>query len=528
MYIQKINRKQNGKVYTSTILAESYRKEGKMKRRIIANLTKVPQDIVEGIKNFLKTGPDFSFSSIPYSQGKSCGALIVIKEIAKRLGITKHLGNDNEAKLAIFQIAARIMTQKSRLFASSAWQKDQAVSEVLGLDKFNEDNLYRNLDWLCDKQAEIEDKLFAEKSKGSSITEIYLYDVTSSYFEGDCNELSAYGYNRDGKKGKKQIVIGLLCDKDGDPISVQVFKGNTSDPKTVEPQLKKLKDRFGIKKVVFVGDNGMIKSSQISEITKENYNFITSITKAQIERLVKDGVIQYDLFDGELAEVEHEGIRYILRRNPIRAEGIEANRKERLLWLENKMEHENKYLNDHKRAKVEKALKRIELLITNYKFNKIISVTISDEKLVYTINKEALAEQGKFDGCYVVKTDLSREVADTCTVHERYKDLANVELAFRTLKTGLEEVRPIFVRKASRTRGHVFVCMLAYKIVKYIWDNIKDKTPLTRKGVFETLDKIQFIEYDLPNYKMKRLPANLPSHQREILDELKIKLPITL
>ena len=206
MYIQKINRKQNGKVYTSTILAESYRKEGKMKRRIIANLTKVPQDIVEKIKAFLKTGPDFPFSSIPYSQGKSCGALIVIKEIAKRLGITKHLGNDNEAKLAIFQIAARIMTQRSRLFVSDAWQKDQAVSEVLGLGSFNEDHLYRNLDWLCDKQAEIEDKLFAEKSKGSSITEIYLYDVTSFYFEGECNELSAYGYNRDGKKGKKQTV----------------------------------------------------------------------------------------------------------------------------------------------------------------------------------------------------------------------------------------------------------------------------------------------------------------------------------
>ena len=151
MYIQKINRKQNGKVYTSTILAESYRKGGKMKRRIIANLTKVPQGIVEGIRTFLKTGQDISFSSTPHSQGKSCGALIVIKEIAKRLGITKHLGNDNEAKLAIFQIAARIMTQKSRLFASAAWKEDQAISEVLGTDKVNEDNLYRNLDWLCDK-----------------------------------------------------------------------------------------------------------------------------------------------------------------------------------------------------------------------------------------------------------------------------------------------------------------------------------------------------------------------------------------
>ena len=351
--------------------------------------------------------------------------------------------------------------------------------------------------------------------------------MTSSYFEGDCNELSAYGYNRDKKKGKKQIVIGLLCDKAGDPVSIEVFKGNTSDPKTVEPQLKKLKDRFGIKKVVFVGDKGMIKSSQITAITEENYNFITSITKAQIEKLVKEGVIQYALFEDELVEVEHEGIRYILRRNPIRSEEIKENRMEKLLWLKDRIEEENKYLSEHKRAKVESALKRAESLITNYKFSKIISVTIRDEKLVYTINEEALSEQGKFDGCYVIKTDLSQDVADTCTVHQRYKDLASVELAFRTLKTGLEEVRPIFVRKASRTRGHVFVCMLAYKIVKYIWDNVKDKTALTRKGLFKTLDKIQYIEYDLPNYKMKKLPSNLPSHQREILDELKIKLPIT-
>lgn len=528
MYIQKIHRKQNGKVYTSTILAESYRENGKMKRRIISNLTKVPEDIVLGIQNFLKKGNNNSLEQMSYSQGKSCGALIVIKEIAKRLGITKQLGNDTQGKLALLQIAARIITQKSRLFAASNWQMDQAISEVIGIDEFNEDSLYHNLDWLCEKQTEIEDKLFKIKSKENPITTVYLYDVTSSYLEGECNELAAYGYNRDGKKGKKQIVIGLLCDPQGDPISVEVFKGNTSDPKTVESQINKLRDRFDIKKAVFVGDKGMIKSSGISNLAKEHYNFITTISKPQIEKLVNEGVIQYSFFDTELVEIEDKKTRYILRKNAIRAEEVRTNRAERLSWLIDKIKLENAYLEAHPRAKLENALKRINSLITNYKFSKILKVIVEKNKLLYAIDDDELREKSKFDGCYVIKTDLTKEDADKETIHQRYKDLANVELAFRTLKTGLEDVRPIFVRKESRTRGHVFICMLAYKIVKYIWDNLNDKTNLTRKGIFETLDKIQYIEYDLVDYKIKRLPYKLQPHQRQIFDTLKIKLPPTL
>ena len=193
-----------------------------------------------------------------------------------------------------------------------------AACDILDLEAFDEDDLYENLDWLCENQAAIEGRLFNHLG-ASPAPEVFLYDVTSSYLEGTENELAAFGYNRDGKRGKKQIVIGLLCDGAGEPLSIEVFTGNTSDPKTLAPQIRKAAERFGARGVTFVGDRGMIKSGQIEALGEERFHYITAITKAQIRTLLKDQVIQLDLFDRDLAEVEaNDGLRYILRRNPAR------------------------------------------------------------------------------------------------------------------------------------------------------------------------------------------------------------------
>jgi len=300
------------KVYTSTLLVEGYREGRKVKHRTISNLSSWPKELVEEFELLLKGGKVTKLENLRYGQGKSYGALIAIHEICKRLGILKAVGESRKARLAILMIMGRILTQGSRLHIVRGWSKDEAIEEVLGIKYFDEDDLYEALDWLSENQEGIEDKLFKSRNRGE-ISDIFLYDLTSSYLEGTKNELADFGHNRDGKRGKKQIEIGLMIDKEGNPVSIEVFRGNTQDPQTVVSQLKKLKSRFGVKRVIFVGDRGMIKRTQIEDINEFKWNFITSITKPQMRKLVNDGVIQMGLFDDKLVEIEHEGIRYIIR-----------------------------------------------------------------------------------------------------------------------------------------------------------------------------------------------------------------------
>jgi len=273
---------------------ENYREDGKVKHRIISNLSKWPDDLISGFERILKGGKITSVSDLQFTQGKSVGAISAVMEIAQCLGIKQALGNSKQGHLALFQIAGRIITQGSRNYLANEWVKNQAVESVFNMGDFNEDSLYDNLDWLAKNQDTIERKIFNYRSKDKAIKEVFLYDVTSSYFEGDKNELADYGYNRDKKQGKKQIVIGLLTDKDGYPLSIEVFKGNTGDTKTVSNQLQKLKENFGVERVVFVGDKGMIKSIQIDEITSQEYkwNYLTTITKQQIETLIPDYALE--------------------------------------------------------------------------------------------------------------------------------------------------------------------------------------------------------------------------------------------
>ena len=300
---------------------------------------------------------------------------------------------------------------------------------------------------------------------GDNPPRLYLYDVTSAYLEGSGNEYAAFGYNRDGKKGKRQIVVGLLCDEQGVPLSIEVFRGNTSDVKTVASQVRKVAERFGGGEVTFVGDRGMLKSRPVEDITAAGFHYITAITKPQIEALLRDGVIQMSLFDEELAEiVSDDGVRYVLRRNPVRACEIERSRRDKLSSFRRFVERQNAYLAGHPRSRVEVALRkageRLERLGLRW-----VEVKVSERVLEISEDASALAEVSKLDGCYVLKTDLPAEAVSKETVHARYKDLSLVERAFRTGKSHLE-LRPVYVRLASRTRGHAFVVMLSYRIVR--------------------------------------------------------------
>ena len=326
MYIDRTQwPSKNGQTYTSVWLRESYRDpaDGKVKKRPILNLKNVPADVVDALELALKHKSNLaelcSLDELQVQHQRSVGAVWAAYQVAQRLGLLQALGQDQQGKLALWQIIARLLDQGSRLSAVRL-AADHAAAEILQFEKgFSENELYENLGWLQERQNAIEKTLFSLRQDACP-TRLFLYDVTSSYLEGQCNELGRFGYNRDGKRGKLQIVIGLLCDQQGEPLAVEVFEGNTLDPKTVASQIKKAAGAFGCQAVTFVGDRGMLKSAQLEGLEEAGFDYITAITKPQIRTLLSRGVLQLDMFDERLLDVAEEGgARYVLRRNPARA-----------------------------------------------------------------------------------------------------------------------------------------------------------------------------------------------------------------
>ena len=478
MHVDDQTYQKNGKTYRRALLRNSYRKNGKVHHDTIANLSMCSVEEIEVIKFALKNKKNLTALKIPGEklqtrQGMSVGAVWLLYQLAKRLGVEKALGRRKEAKLALWMVISAVIGSVSRLSATRLAQS-HAACDILRLDGFCEDDLYDALDWLGENQNQIEDRLFKGRYKNRT-PNLFLYDVTSSYFEGDKNELAEYGYNRDGKKGKKQIVIGLLTDDEGYPVSCEVFRGNTKDTQTFKSQVEKVAKRFRIEKVTFVGDRGMIKSAQISELSAEDY-YITALTKPQIEKLLREDIFQMQLFDKTICEVIDEDIRYVLRRNPIRAEEIRENRQSKLAAVRKICAQKTQYLAEHPRAKVNVAKRKIKQFIAKVKIDKWSKVCVKNRSLRVEINDIELREKEKLDGCYAIKTNLSATDVSKETIHDRYKSLAEVEWAFRTMKTILLHIRSIYVRKANRTRAHVFSVTLAYMIafeLRRLWQDIE-------------------------------------------------------
>lgn len=523
--------KSQGK-YTRYLLRESYREKGKVKHRTVANISQCSEEEIEAIRLALKHKKDLAAlvsldNDISLRQGLSVGAVWLVYDMARQLGITDALGSSRQGKLALWQVIARVIDQGSRL-SSVRLAGGHAVCDILGLSSFDEDDLYNNLDWLCEKQSVIENRIFKTMHPEGQ-PGLFLYDVTSSYLEGTQNELAAFGYNRDGKKGKRQIVIGLLCNEDGKPLSIEVFTGNTQDPKTLASQIDKVAQRFGGSEVTFVGDRGMIKTHQVEDLLGHGFHYITAITKPQIESLLAKGAIQMSLFDQELAEaVSEDGVvRYVLRRNPVRAQEIDKSRRNKLASLNKEVQKQNEYLAEHPGAHVDVALRRIDERCKKLRLSKWATPSASERNIFITIDEEALQEEAKLDGCYVLKTDLTKDTMNKETVHARYKDLALVEWAFRTSKTVELEMRPIYVRLADRTRGHAFVVMLAYRIIQELaqrWHNIE----LTVEEGLKELTTLCATEMVVKGRPCCNKIPEPRSMVRDLLKAAKVRLPDAL
>jgi Transposase DDE domain len=528
MYIDTSHITRAGKTYTRHLLRESYRAHGKVLHRTIANVSHCSAAEIEALRLALRHKEELEHlgtiqDAVLLKQSLSFGAVWTVYHVARRLGIEQALGTTRDGKLALWQVIARVIDQGSRLSAVRL-AMSHAACDVLGVGPFDEDALYDNLDWLAHRQATVEDKLFAQRTKTKAVS-LFLYDVTSSYLEGTQNELAAFGYNRDGKKGKRQIVIGLLCDEDGHPVSIEVFPGNTQDPQTFAAQINKVKARFGVHEITFVGDRGMIKGPQIGDLALQGLHYITAITKPQIEKLLQQGTLQMDLFDQEVAEVRaEEGIRYVLRRNPVRAQEVRDTRHAKLATLQAYVAKQNQYLTDHPRANAQSALQKLVAKAAKLRLADWVELTLAERALTLTVQEDALTETAKLDGCYVLKTDLTPQQANKEIVHDRYKDLASVEQAFRTCKTAHLEVRPIFLRREARTRAHAFVVMLAYQIIQYLascWSPL-DITVEEGLHALTTLCLVEVAPKNAPSYHCIPTPRDTIAR---LLHSADIKLP---
>lgn len=507
-------RSAKGGVYSRVLLRSSFREAGKVKHRTLGNLSACSDTEIQAIRLALKhkeqlpawlaqaaapptpspdahrapathLAPTAAAAAPAFTQGPAVGAIVVLQSLAETLGISAALGTERAGRLALWQVIARALAQGSRLSAVRL-ARDLGAAAVLGLPAFDEDDLYANLAWLTERQAAIEQHLFAQRGPTAKPA-LYLYDVTSTYLEGTHNELAAFGYNRDGKRGKKQIVIGLLCDDQGVPVALEAFPGNTADPKTVGAQIAKLQQRFQAQHITLVGDRGMLRGPQLEELSAAGLHYITAISKPQIETLLEDGTLQMELFDQPLGEVlvpaaaplptaaagpppapasAPRAERFILRRNPVRQTELAANRASKRQSLTQSVTELNTYLAAHPRAKVGTVQRKLEARLKRLGLSHWLSLHSQERTFTLHEDATALAEETKLDGCYVLRTDLSAEQASKETVHDRYKSLGEVEQAFRRSKTVELEMRPVHVRKENSTRGHLLVVMLAYLLLK--------------------------------------------------------------
>lgn len=507
------------------LLREGYREDGKAKNRTLANITSWKPERIEALRRALRGEFDGFVGEVDPTSDRIFGVLFALEKVADRIGIIKALGRSSMGKLALFLVLARVAHQGSRRSAAR-WAQDHCIAEIFGLDSLSEKELYQALDWLTQHQDRIEKKLYRRYAKEKGATNmLVLYDVTSAYLEGECNELGRYGYCRDKKKGKKQLVVGLLTSADGEPLSIKVFEGNTSDPETVSSQIEVLKRRFGVEEVVFVGDRGMVKSKGKEALRENGFRYISALTNPQVKKLLKEGVIQLDLFDKTVCEVQHRNLRLVLRRNEKVRWKEQMRREDKLHRLEELIQTRNTFVSTSKRAEPEAGLRKLVNWAKRHKVSSFIELTLQANQIILTIDEQAKVDASLLDGCYVLETDVAQEKMAAKTVDERYRSLQQVERNFRTLKTGFLEIRPIFVRKAIRTRGHALVSMMALKIVREMDQRLKaallDCGP---EDALLSLSRWCFQSYDMGTVSFLKLQKP-DKHQVSILNALGIRPP---
>jgi len=472
MYIESVPNRNSP---PAILLRESYRDAGKIKKRTIANLSDWPTEIVEGLRTLLKGGKvaPADQESIIVRRALPHGHVAAVLGTLRNIGLDRMLGPPRNRcrDLVIAMIVARLIAPASKLATARMLDPltaSSSLGEVLGLGPVDEDELYVALDWLGERQEAIEKALARKHLHDGTLV---LYDVSSSYVEGRCCELARLGYNRDGKKGKLQIVYGLLCAADGCPVAIEVFEGDTGDPRTLAAQIDKVKKRFALERVALVGDRGMITQARLdAEIAPAGLDWITALRAPAIRTLVEAGALQMSLFDqrdmAAITSPDYPGERLIVCRNPDLARERTRKREDLLAATEADLAviaAAVRRARNPLRGEAEIALK-VGAVVNRHKVAKHFELSIGEASFSFHRKTEAIAAEAALDGIYVVRTNLPKKLLDDAATVGAYKSLARVERAFRSLKTVDIHLRPIFHWTTPRVRAHVLLCMLAYHV----------------------------------------------------------------
>jgi Transposase DDE domain len=477
----------------AVLLRESWREDGKVKTRTLANLTHWPDRKVEALRRVLRGETVIAAAErVEIERSLPHGHVAAVLGTLRRIGLDRLVPRRPErlAKLALALIVARVIEPAAKL--ATARQLSEATAAhslgaVLGLGEVDEDELYRALDVLGPAQPAIEKALARRHLKDGMLV---LYDVTSSYLEGRCCELARFGYSRDGRPDRPQIVFGLLCAADGCPVAIEVFEGDTADPQTLATQIDKLKKRFALKRVVLVGDRGMITSARIeAELKPAGLDWITALRAPAIQALAADdGPLQLSLFDdrdmAEISSPDFPGERLVVCRNPALAAERARKREDLLAASEKdlaKIQAAATRTRNPLRGEAEIALK-VGVVLGRRKVAKHFRLTITDTAFEFMRDEAAIAREAALDGFYVLRTSVPAETLDAAATVLAYKSLAHVERAFRSLKSIDLDIRPVHHRLAGRVRAHVFLCMLAYYVA---WHMRRTLAPL----LFEDHDR---------------------------------------
>jgi hypothetical protein len=538
MFITEVVSKgKRGKIYTSILLRESVRVGPTVKSKTLAVLTHLPAPVLAAVRQAVAQPADSlaelaasANGALQLRQAESFGAVWTADQIARQLGLPQALGVTPAAALSYWQVLARVLRPGLSLLAMVRLARGCAAAALLGWRQpFTEDDLYANGAWLEGRHAVIERRLWQARPVAPR-DQLFLYDVTSSYVEGDHNALADWGYNRDHKSGKKQLVVGLLTDSRGEPVSIQVYRGNTNDLKTFGDQVQKIKAELGGAGVTLVGDRGMIRTKQTTLAQQAGFHFITALTKPQIEKLLATQVFQLEFFEEQVHEVlGPDGQRWVLRRNPVRQAELQKTRTQKQQTLAAALAQANTYLQTHARAKLDTQRRQLTARLHKLKVQDWLAVTVQQKQLVLTADPKALAAASQLDGCYVVVTDLPSAQADAQTIHDRYKDLAYVERDFRTLKTGHLEIRPWYVCTEANTQAHALTAMLALKVRRHLERAWWPLEVTVEEGLRE-LEQLCVLELVHPTsgQVVSRQVPQPSARQQQLLTALKLSLPSTV
>lgn len=467
-HVVTTTRKYEGKVYRTHLLRRSYRDGKTVKNETLGNLSHLPEPLIEVIRRSLR-GEQFVALADRFeiTASHAHGHVQAVMAAMERLGFAGLLASkaSRQRSLVLAMVAARILAPQTKL-ATTRWWHTTTLAEELGVSDADEDELYAAMDWLLERQAHIENKLAARHLKAEGLV---LYDLSSSYLEGSTCPLAKLGYNRDGKKGKLQVNYGLLTDARGCPVAVSVYEGNTADPQTLMPEIDRLRSDFGVEHLVMVGDRGMVSNKAIEQLREQQgVAWITALKSASIRTLLEQGHLQLDLFDErnlfELTHPDYPQERLVACRNPELAK-LRAHKREDMLQATERNLKKVQSAVAAGRLKGQDGIGvRVGKVVNQYKMAKHFELDIKERSFTFRRKEDSIRAEAALDGLYIIRTSVPTDQMDSAECVRRYKSLARIERAFRSLKTVDLKVRPIHHRLADRVRAHIFLCMLAYYV----------------------------------------------------------------